>query len=625
MAPKAAPYMRMMLSSKGGPGGSPIIMRDQFTVDQSPMTSGPATPKGTRTVSGTGLAITNGRMSGGASAGTVSYTGIDRVGGRTFCVVMYPEDASNEITIALSETEGAVDGYVLRATGKTYEVELPDGTTVTVTKPEGISYHAVRQMLGITIRQTSGAVFWVSELGPIPGIGGEWPMYGEGVARTLFVTTQGTFSTAYPTITTTSAFSGLSYFEDARVVDVPEWSGSADIALFADRFELADQDQLGPWWTLDSGLFGILSQQAIPRPSVLFKQAWHDVDQKNVILVTEWIIDSLVAELVEIHARRSDAAADTNVIFYQAGANLYLESQVAGGFTVLESTGALPQVAGQTYQINFGLLEASYRAWVINAAGSQVSFGPVTDGGAAQNGTKHGLAHYQTPNATPANRSKWNQFHVYPIAWSLPSLILSGTTPTQPTVGSTISTDNFTAADGTNIMTYNAAWLSSSGTWTIITNRARNNQTSATNYFTRRNSGIVDHEVTTLITTGATLSRLRSGVIVRHNGVQYIFVRLFVDPAQPTSHEVEVWPSSGGILKKQDLGVYFAAATTYTLKVQCIGDLLHVYINDMPVLSIVLTDPNHLNGTWVGLYRRGFDGGSVDVTFWDDFVVKSLS
>lgn len=624
--PTAAPYMKLRLASPGSANAaSPIIMRDLYEVDQSPMTSGAATPKGTRTVTGTGLSIVNGRMRGGAVAGQVQYAGVDRVGGRTFIVEMIAEDASATVEISLSETASALDGYVLRATAKTYEIELPDGTTVTVTKPEGISFHAAKQVLAITLRQTSGAVFWVAGLASIPGVAGEWPVYGQGVARTLFVTTQGTFSTAYPTISTTSAFGGFSYFSDARVLDIADWNGSADIALVADRFELPDQTNLGPWWTEDFGEFGISSQQAYPVVSNLFAQAWVEAGQKNAIIVCDVRTDDALACLAEIHARRSDSDATTNVFFYQAGANLHLETQNAGAFNTLESSGALAMQAATWYQFYFALLDASYRAFVISAAGSQISFGPVTDPGPAQDGTKFGIAHYLNPPGSVAERVKYDNFAVYPTSFLLPALISSGAAAQQPTVGATISTDNFTAADGTNIIVYNAAWTPSSGTWTIITNRLRNNQTSATNYFARRNSGTVDHEVETLITMGATLTRCRSGVIVRHNGVQYLYVRIFVDPSQPTSHEIEVWPSSGVILKKQDLGVYFASGQTYALKVQCIDDLLHVYIDGQPVLSIVLTDANHLNGTNVGVYRRGFDGGSVDVTFWDDFVVRSLS
>lgn len=600
-------------------------MRDQFTIDAAPMVSGPATPKGTRTVSGTGLSIVNGRMRGGAAAGVVHYGGMARVAGRTLCVQVTPEDASATIEISFSETAGAVDGYVLRATSKRYQVEMPDGTAINVTKPEGISFHAATQLLGVTLRQDAGAVFWVAQLASIPGVSGEWPMYGQSICRILFATTQASAATLYPTISTTSAFAGYSYFEDARVIDVPDWQDSTDMALAADRFDRANAADLGAAWTEDSGAFGVDNQQAYPITSNLAAQAWLEAGQKNAMVVCSWRTDDALACLAEIHARRSDAAANTNVFFYQAGANLYMETQNAGAFNVLEATGALPQVAATWYQVVFGLLEASYRAWVINPTGANIAFGPKTDPGPAQNGTKFGIAHYQNPPGPVAQRVRWDTFAVYPISTALPSVITNGASARLPTTGATISTDSFIAADGTLLESYNAAWQRDAGTWDIYTNQARNTDTGGVNYRATRDSGALDIEISADITLAATLTRLRSGIIFRDTGGgAYGYARLFVDPAQPASHELEVWHSDGTLLKKQDLGVYFVAAQTYTLRLQCIGDMLHVYIDAMPVLSIVL--PSGLQaGMRAGLYRRGNDGGACDVTSWDNFTIKTLT
>jgi hypothetical protein len=135
--------------------------------------------------------------------------------------------------------------------------------------------------------------------------------------------------------------------------------------------------------------------------------------------------------------------------------------------------------------------------------------------------------------------------------------------------------------------------------------------------------------VTVNITTPAASDQIRAGVIVRFlDKDNFIVARLLRDDvAQLNSHEIELREVVAGVVVGGDPGVvrktnfknFFQASTSYELKAQALGRMLHIYLNGIPVISYLID--TLVTSTNVGLYHDDDDDGSV----FSDITVKALS
>jgi hypothetical protein len=123
------------------------------------------------------------------------------------------------------------------------------------------------------------------------------------------------------------------------------------------------------------------------------------------------------------------------------------------------------------------------------------------------------------------------------------------------------------------------------------------------------------------VTSPAVDSVIRAGITLRYTDVNnWIHIRLFMDPTQANSDEIEILErvaGVGGVAKKYNNGNYYGLSTDYVLKCQVVGDLLHVFLDGEPVMSFI----TRLTGTKHGLYH----GGNDDDSLFDAFTVKACS
>lgn len=595
------------------------LLRDQFTTPSAVVTDGDADGRGYRNVSGGTFTIASQRLRGGATAGQIVYQpsveaiGFTRVGGRTFCAVINPEDAANDAGLYLAETAGSLNGYGIRLNGQRWQVVLPNGTTFEVLGDGNTnSAKAIPYLVGITLNEGYGAVYWTAALDAYtPTI--FWPVTKYGTARILYVTTRGTFDTVHPTIAADAAY-GVCAFMDARLIDVESWSGADGMALVSDRFEGAT-GALDAGWTTDSGTFqksgsgsALLSAGGVLGGSGA--QAWQDAGQRNGWLVCDMITGDSNANSWELIARRGEVV-NTILYLYNSGDSIYLDSGVAGSYSTLNARPVPGGIAGgSTFPVVWGLYEDAYRVFF---GDDLAPMGPLTDGHADQVGTKHGLAHWAAP---VANR-RWKNFAFYPFSVALPSIITEGAGPVQPAIGAELLNKTFTAANGTALMTHDAAWTVQSGTWTIQSNRA-----AASGGVDRVAviEGAADGEIEVDLIIPGSYTTLLAGLVFRHENVQnYGFARILRTASQTVTHEIELWQVIGGsaaIVSKAYLGDFFAAGNTYTLRLQLDGDVVNVFIDDMPCLTAYV---ELVVGAGAGLYAEVSDDG---VTF-DGFVVRA--
>lgn len=207
----------------------------------------------------------------------------------------------------------------------------------------------------------------------------------------------------------------------------------------------------------------------------------------------------------------------------------------------------------------------------------------------------------------------------------------SGTTATAavtaPTNNGTITAGTW-ALDGLNSgATSGPAWQSSPTDWNIVNGSAFPDRPSLAQDTTAawQDIGTSDAECQVDITTPSTGGSVEyfGGVAVWVDGPDYLFARLVrSDSLQPGNHEIELGYVSGsgaGIRHKIALSNFYAASTTYTMKVQTKGDLMHVFLNGAPMISYYRSaaDPH---GTGFGIHDYYLETGCT----FDNWSVKAL-
>lgn len=224
------------------------------------------------------------------------------------------------------------------------------------------------------------------------------------------------------------------------------------------------------------------------------------------------------------------------------------------------------------------------------------------------------------------NGSTIDNFAAWPQTITLPPAL--GPFPTPPIgIGAALSTDAFTAADGTAITTYDAAFSTTgSGTWQINSNKARMTAAAATGY-AHRDSGMTDMAVSCDVTLPSTAGAYPSspfddwfcGVMARWTDASnYLIARYLY---QSDSPEVEVWQQvagAGTLLCFVNLGAgALALGSTHALTLVAVGPEVAAYHDGELVAQGYTT---LLSGTRAGI---GVEAPAAGQPSFDNLVIKA--
>lgn len=611
--------------------GVTYLLRDKFSSAQSPLVDGNASEgagEGYRDVFGSGFYAAASRCRGGnTSEGKIVYkpdsgtSGWARSGGRTFCALMTPDDGDGDMSLWLAETAGTLNGYGIQFNDKTIDIIEPDGNIVRALVVDGNPGRATSYLVGITLNEGRGAVYWVSALADYTPTN-EWPVYGYPNARILFISTLGTFSTVHPTIRANSGFSypGGVAFEDVRLLDVADWAGEDGMALFADRFDRADSSTtLGAAWSVGaSSVWGVSSNQAYCSTAQFQGRAVVNAGQADVFVVAQITSGSVLSDWFGLCLRQASSSSNTFMRLHNNGtANIYLQKFVDNGYDN-EVFGTFASFStAQTKRWLAGCFGDEFRIW-LNGDETVIQPNLDTDSHHTE-GTYFGLF------GDSASGQRWDYFAIYPISIALPDEFDSGAYPVLFTTYDTLATDTFTDANGTALAAHDAAWATDDGTWTVESNRAQGAGSSG-QLVVYQDVGQAAVQASVEVVMPGSVTSVRAGLCLRRVDVNNaVYIRTFVDDAtQLNNDEIEVEEVIGGVVtvvKKCYLGNCFANSTSYTLFAQVSGDVLHVLLDDVHELTVFLSNAALLTGEGAGLYR---EGGGNNVVF-DDFSVVSLT
>jgi hypothetical protein len=636
------------------------LLRDDFTTDIDPMTDPrtmqPGTPAGTWDVTGTLSEIDDswlgmfGNNTWGQQRLLADQT-FARTEGRIACFLYAPEDSQDDAfigwasgVVADPRTDGASFGHEdFIPTIATHGLKIP----LSPDPANSRDFKPTLYFVGIALR-AQGFYVLISAVAPITGaiqaindkIGiPAWPSY-----RILYANALDTVTPLRPfySVLSTHNYSHGLISKGMRVADVAAWSADGYLSSGIDRFNRADNtSSLGAGWTADHGTWGVISNQAYwSADGGVFNRARKDFGGNGDGI---WRV-KIKAPTTVTHGfgyiiRAVDANNFIRVWNNGGSAGIVVQAWVAGSpESIGSSGGSFTWVAGTDYTIETVTFGNWYKVYVNGVE----RIGWVQDAN-----SRHLTATGMGPYALGAAEARWDDMECVPNTGTWPDYIQAlGPVPIIPVVGATVAADTFTAANGTAIAgrtttTGSKTWAETDliattgpGVFDIQSNAARNNDTSDGftqdhQYAAYFDSGIADHEVTVNITTPAASDQIRAGVIVRFlDKDNFIVARLLRDDvAQLNSHEIELREVVAGVVVGGDPGVvrktnfknFFQASTSYELKAQALGRMLHIYLNGIPVISYLID--TLVTATNVGLYHDDDDDGSV----FNDITVKALS
>jgi len=621
-----------------------LLLRDQFLTDANPLVDGPAEPgPGPRDVTGSRLYIDDESLRGGLGAAAwgeskLTYPSHARQDGLALWAVVKFVDKNAEQGFGWASSAAVADPntnghHFINSEG--YPRISTPGKLITLNGfPDVGKFGVVRatEYLVCVVLRAQGAFYLVSShaahtragvanSNDYPGI----PSIADGQARVFWVEDSDTTSPMYPHAGFLNAVGPLhdNRYEDVRVEVVPEWATDAGLASFLDRFVRPDSTtSVGSGWVASGGVGGISGNKAYivsNSGSRTFIRRPGAASSGDGIWRWKVTVGSTPTNQIECHFRFVDTSNWCQIEF--RGGSVWLVSVKAGAGNVIAN---YPFALSAGQDIDVCVITKGDRYQLI--LNGTVLLDYVQDTTAANlTGTGIGYGSWQTA----AVGARWKNVMFVPSIVALPETILSGAMPHIFTPGATIATDDFTGADGTPLngrttTTGAKEWQADSG-YELNGNRARNTNIGGAEveYFATIDAETADYEVSISVTTKPSGDRLLAGAVVRYaDSNNHIYVRVLIDPGQPSNHEIELWEIINGTSLdtiRQMIGGYYADNTAYTLKVQCVGRFIHVFLNNEPILSYVIS--SQMTGTRAGLYHSGADDGSS----FDTFALSALT
>ena len=634
------------------PSVSDYLIRDDFSdADVSPLVDGSANPgPGTRDVTGALFEIIDASLRGGGQLTTptwgdskITYNSQSRADGLALWIlakVMSFGGIGLGWASSAAVTDPTTNGHHWISYEGYGRVSIP-GKLITLSGSPDVGklgFTRNEEYLVCVVLRAQGAFYLVSShaahtrtgvLNSNDYIG--IPAYPD--ARVLWVDDTTTTTPMIPHISVEERIGPVHepYFDDLRVKVIDEWATDAGLASFLDRFTRADSTtSAGPAYTVvNGGVGGVSSNKGYvvsnggARCQIVNPTAMASGDG-----IWKWqiVVPTNTAHQWELPYRYADA---NNWCMVQnvSGTTIQLTQVVAGSGGVIANY-PYTQQAGETLDITVITKDAMHQLYVHEAGVERafVDWTADTASATVRAGTGQGFGSW---SVAPTG-FRVDNIMAIPSIVTLPADIQTGAVPHQFTVGATIATDAFTAANGTALNgrttdTGSKTWTTVGAGWEINTNRARNTNIGGaeTDFFAYVDAGVADYEVSVDVTTKPSGDRLLAGLVVRRTDANnHIFVRILIDPTQPNNHEIELWETVAGVTLdtcRQMIGVFYVDNTAYTLTVQAVGRFMHIFLGTEPIMSYV-TSAN-LTGTGVGLYHSGADDGSS----FDNFAVKALS
>jgi hypothetical protein len=640
-------------SSTAGGGGTSgdglnAQLRDQFTTAVNPLVDGATEPGtgstgGSRDVTGALWKIIDGSLRGGMQPTSptwgnskITWDGQTRADGVALWALIQPTDRQADLGFGWASTIAVTDpttnGHHWLVNDGYPRVSMPSKLVTLAASPDLGKSGVIRptQYLVCIVMRAQGAFYLISSHAAHTRTGvansNDYigiPQYPQ--ARVFWVDDATTTTPMYPHISAleVNGPTHLHYMDDLRVKVISPWASDAGLATFLDRITRADStSSIGPTWTNLVGTFGVSSNKAYCQATT-----GQNVATTNSGLSGDGIWRVRITAPTTTTNQFGFAIRIVNstnfIILHNGGGNnLLIHKCVAGSFTQLAST-PVSWVAGQTYELTTITLAGRYQVYL---DGSILFDWESINDTAHQTGT--GFGPY-TFNTTAAG-ARWDDFMAIPSTVTLPADIQIGARPSIFTVGSTIATDDFTAANGTALSgrtttTGAKTWTTVGAGWEINTNKARNTNINSTevNYFAYIDAGVADYEITADITSSAVNDWFYVGFVLRRSDANNLtYFRLRMGSDQPGNDEIEIWEVTGGVTLdtvKHQLGEFYTVSTTYAVKAQVVGRFMHIFVNGEPILGYVFS--GGITGTGVGLYHNSADDGST----FDTFAVKALT
>jgi len=626
--------------------GLTFLIRDQFSdADIDPLVDSPAVPgPGTRKITGTDIRIEDGALQGIQQASSpvwgnskATYDGLTRANGLTAWLLVIPSDRNAELGIGWATTEAVTnpktDGHHWIMDEGFPRVGTPGKDLLLSGTGVGTfgAMRAAEYLVGVTLRDT-GAFYWTAAAGPHT----DYPANSDdhiGVptspqARVWWVDDTATTTPMYPHITGLTPIAGGHWADDLRVAVIPEWASATGMAAFYDPVDRANSTTSpGGGWTEALGDWGVVSNKiyVVTHNGSTYNYITHPTSLPDG--------DGIFKAKVTWPTNTSDEMAfwprfiDINNFFMMTNGGfpdrISFYTRVAGTFNLLGNY-PVTWVAGQEYEYCVIAKGSNYQMYL----DGNLLFDWTDDatGGTFNGATTMGVATYPL-----ASGGRWRNVMAQPNIITLPSSLLVGDLPHIFTAGSTIASDNFTAANGTALSgrttdTGALTWGVLGTGWQINSNRAGNTNIngSGDDYFAFVDTGTTDVHWQASVVLPSGGDTVRTGALLRYTDVNnFIYVRMWEGVEQATNNEIEVLEVSGGVaysIHKMQFGDLFTlTGESYTLTCPIKGDLLHVFLNGDLAISYHIRYV--LTGTKHGFYHASVDDG----TSFDSIVLKALS
>jgi len=626
-----------------------FLIRDQFTTAINPLVDAAADPgPGNRDVTGSLWKIIDGSLRGGMQPSSptwgnskIVYDGVTRADGVALWAILQTTDKRSDFGFGWASTTAVTDprtdGHHWIQEDGFPRLSVP-GTEMTLSGigsgTEGV-YRNDEYLIGVVLRaqgafylmssHTAHTAAGVGNSNDRPGI----PAYPS--ARVLWVDDAATTTPMYPHISALNQIgpTHLHYIEDLRVQAVSSWATDAGIATYLDRFTRADSTtSAGSAYTVVSGGVGGVSSNkgyvvsnSGARTVIVNPSAASSGDG-----IWKWrvTVGSTPSQQLECFYRYVNSTNYCHVVMTSTSIWVYINN--AGSDNPIFNY-PLTKSAGQVLDITINTSGAYHQMFVYEGSTQRAFVDWTADpGGSQRTGTGMGFGSWAV---APAG-ARWDDLMFTPSIITLPAEMQTGAAPHQFTVGSTLVTDDFTAADGTALAgrtttTGGKTWAVAGTGWQINSNKARNTNVggAGADYFAWFDSGASDVEVSVDVTFPASFDTVHAGIVIRRTDANnFLHIRFVEDPGQPFDDEIEIWETVGGTTLdtvRHQFGDVFTGSMTRTLKVQAVGRYIHCFMNNEPICSYVTS--GNLTGTGVGLHHAGDDDGSV----FDAFTVKALT